>query len=237
MTALASIGHNRAPTAIDMAAEAVRDLASFANDNPALASMEDKPAFDAMVKRGKEAAKELETERTARVKPLNEEVKEINGAYKAAATPLEAAIAAVERPVKAFLIAEEARRKREAEESRQRVLEAERIAREAEAKERAALEDAAAGVAETNVVEATIQADQSFDDFQRASRFAARAERDSKVKGLRTVEVLTITDHVAAVLAMTDDTDLSEAIKTAARRYRKTWGDLPPGITSTQERV
>jgi uncharacterized protein with ATP-grasp and redox domains len=233
----AVIGANAPPTAIDLAAEAARDLAAFANDNPALASMEAKAAFDAMIKRGKEAAKDLEAERTAKVKPLNEEVKAINGAYKAAATPLDAAIAAVERPVKAFLLAEEDRRRREAEDARRRAAEIERQAREAEARERAAIEEAAAGVADANVVDLTIQADQTFDEFQRASRFAARAERDAKVKGLRTLEVLTITDHAAAALAMTDDADLSEAIKTAARRYRKTWGDLPPGITPSQERV
>lgn len=233
----AVIGGNEPPSAIDLAAEATRDLAAFANENPALASLDAKSAFDAMVKRGKEAARELEADRTAKVKPLNDEVKAINGAYKAVATPLDAAIAAVERPVKAFLIAEEDRRRREAEDARRRAAEIERQAREAEAKERAAIEEAAAGVADANVVDLTIQADQTFDEFQRASRFAARAERDSKVKGLRTVEVLTITDYAAAVLAMTDDTDLTEAIKTAARRYRKTWGDLPPGVTATQERV
>jgi hypothetical protein len=224
-------------TAIELAAEAVADLAAWANDNPTVSNAEQAKAAELQVKRGTEALRVLEAERDGKVSPLNEKVKLINGAYKAAKAPLDIAVETIDGPRKAWLRAEEDRRIKAAEAARAAKAEAERIAREAEARERAAIEDAAAGVAEANVVDMTVHADQSFNDFERASRFAARAERDSKVKGLRTTEVLEVKNIAAASAAMADDLDLIEAIKTAARRYRKTWGDLPPGVISHQERV
>jgi molecular chaperone DnaK len=142
--------------------------------------------------------------------------------------------------------AEEDRKAREAEEKRRALAEAERLAREAEAKEREAIENARAGDLDADRVGATIEADAAFSRFETASREAARAERDTKVKvgggfgraaSLRSVEELVIEDAGAAVSAMAGDQDLDDAIRTAARRFRKEWGELPPGITARTVRV
>lgn len=231
-----SISHN-APTAIDLANEAMADLVAYANDNPAVTDHDQSKDAEAMIKRGKEAAKDLEAERKAKVKPLDDARAEIQGTYRPVADRLDTAIDVIEKRRKAFLKAEEDRRIAAAAEAARKAAEAERLAREAEAKERAALAEAQAGVADAGAIEATVAADTAFDEFARASRFAAVAQRDSKVKGLRTTEVLTVTNIAAAVIAMANDQQLIADVLSAGRRHRKVMGDLPVGIIATQERV
>jgi hypothetical protein len=242
----AAIGHNNPPSALARAAQAITDLRSFANDHPGVTDHEQAKAANLQISRGKAALKELDAERRSKVDPLNAEVKTINGEFKAVSEPLEKTVEAIEAPLKTFIRAEEERRRREAEEARRRAEEAERIAREAEAREREAIENAAAGDLDADRVGATLEADAAFSRFEQANRAAARSDRDTKVKvggglgraaSLRTVEELVITDAAAAVTAMTGDVDLASAVITAARRFRKDWGELPPGISSQKVRI
>lgn len=242
----AAIGHNNPPSALASAAQAITDLRSFANDHPMVTDHDGAKAANLQISRGKAALKDLDAERRSRVDPLNAEVKTINGEFKAVADPLEKTVAAIEVALKAFLRAEEERRGREAEEARRTAAEAERIAREAEAREREAIESAAAGDLDADRIGATLEADTAFSRFERATRDAVRTDRDTKVRvggglgraaSLRTVEELVITDVAAAVAAMAGDADLEDAIRTAARRFRKEWGELPPGVSSQKVRM
>ena len=136
---------------------------------------------------------------------------------------------------------------REAAERAARIAaEAEKAAREAEARESEALENAAVGEVGVDVVQVTYEADQAFDDYERKSRFAARAERDAKVKigggfgrtaALREKETLVVEDAVTALAAVGLTDKISEALLSAARDYRKRYDALPPGIGASYERV
>lgn len=246
MNAPAKIGHNAPPSALDTAKDTLADLTRYGDETPVCADHEKASEIKLMIDRGKAAMKEADGERDSKVRPLNEQVKATNAEYKAVSAPLETVVKALESRVRDFLRREEEKRIREAEEARRAAAEAERIAREAEAKEREAIENAAAGDIDAGAVSATLEADVAFAEYEKASRFAVVAERDQKVKvgggfgramSLRTVEELAITDASAAVVAMRGDEELDEAIKTAARRHRKSWGELPPGVIANKVRV
>ena len=79
----------------------------------------------------------------------------------------------------------------------------------------------------------------------RASREAARAERDTRVRigggigrvlTLRTGEVLSVTDWRAAINDIGLTQDIADAILKGARAYRKENGELPAGIARDTER-
>lgn len=245
-TLAAGLGHNNPPSALDRALDAIADLRDFANDHPVVIDHEQAKAANLQVSRGKAELKDLDAERRSKVDPLNAKVKTINADFKAVSEPLETTVEAIDALMKRFLREEEGRRQREAEEARRAAAEAERIAREAEAREREAIENAAAGDLDADRVGTTLEADAAFSRFEEANRVAARAERDTKVRvggglgraaSLRTVEELVITDASAAIAAMAGDIDLEDAIRTAARRFRKEWGELPPGISSQKVRA
>lgn len=242
----ATMGHNNPPSALARAADTITDLHSFAKDHPAIIDHDGAKAANLQISRGKAALKELDAERRSRVDPLNAEVKAINAEVKTVSDPLEKTVTAIEAPLKAFLREEEERRLREAEEARRAAAEAERIAREAEARERESIENAAAGDLDADRIGATLEADAAFSLFEQANRAAARADRDTKVRvggglgraaSLRTGEELVITDAGAAVAAMAGDVDLEDAIRTAARRFRREWRELPPGIIANKVRA
>ena len=82
-------------------------------------------------------------------------------------------------------------------------------------------------------------------EFERQSRFAARAEKDTKVKlgggfgrtaTLREVETLHLENYNRAIKAIGPNDKIREAVLSAAREYRKVHGHLPDGVTATTER-
>lgn len=242
----ATIGHNNPPSALERARDAAAELRGFANDHPVVTDHEQAKAATLQIDRGKAALKELDAERRSKVDPLNAEVKAINAEFKTASEPLEKTVEVITDARRKYLLEEEARREREAAEARRIAAEAERLAREAEAREREAIENAAAGDLDADRIGATLEADAAFSRFEQARRAAARADRDTNVRvggglgraaSLRTGEELVLTDAAAAVTAMAGDIDLEDAIRTAARRFRKEWGELPPGISSQKVRA
>jgi hypothetical protein len=91
----------------------------------------------------------------------------------------------------------------------------------------------------------TKEADEAFSTFERQSRFADRAERDTKVKigggfgasvGLRNSETLQVDDALKAIVIIGITDRIREAILTEARAYRKANGRLPDGISAQTER-
>ena len=252
VTAIATAGHNNPPSPIDFASDTARTLSEWMKDHPVIETEEQARAAKLLCDRAKNSAAEVEAERDRKVRPLNEEVVEINGTYKAIHNTdpkkpgsLDRVHNELKARISAFLRAEEERRQREAEEARRKQEEAERLAREAEEREREALANAAAGELDVDVATVTAEADTKFAGFQQASRFAARAERDTKVKigggfgnamSLRTAETLVLSDWTAALIAIGITEKIETAILSAARDYRKTNGKLPAGVTSVKDR-
>lgn len=142
-----------------------RELETF-RQSPALAkvptSAAEAHAVADIIKNAASAVAELERSRKARVQPLNDQTKAINGLYKMLTEPLEALRATADRLVLAHNQAERARIQREQEEQRRRMEEAAQaeaiaieqagLAADEEAREKALL---AAEVASKQIATAT----------------------------------------------------------------------------------
>jgi hypothetical protein len=243
-TDTAGLGHNNPPGPIDSAKETMDTLSRWLGQHPAIENDTAARAAKAEADRAKAALDDMERERDGLVRPLNTQVAEINGRYKPVRTALERLADELRKRLGAYARALEIERVRQAEAARQAAEEAERLAREAEAREREVFDDAEHGVV-VDLAEAATAADTAFAAFQKADRTAARAERDSHIRitggtgkamGLRDREILTVTDWQAAIteLGLTDN--IRDAILTAARAYRKAFHELPEGITASYER-
>jgi hypothetical protein len=251
--ALVTSGHNNPPGPIEMAGETIKDISDWMKEHPVVETEEDARLAKPLIDRAKAALEELEIERDNKVRPLNTQVATINAQYKALHNTDPKKPALYDRVlnelkgrVAAFLIAEEQRRLAAAEEARKKAVEAGRVAREAEAAEAEALASASVGELDVDVAAVTADADSKFADFERESRFAARADRDTKVKigggfknaaSLRTVETLHLDSYNKALKAIGPHAKIEEAILMAAREFRKANGQLPDGVSATTERV
>lgn len=252
-TATALAGHNNPPDAIDLARPTIAELSKWMEEHPVIedetTARDAKPLLD----RAKVALDEIESERDAKVRPLNTEVAEINANYKALHNTdskkpgtYDRVVSALKARLAAYLKAEEDKRAAAAEAARLVQEAAEKAARDAEVKEQEALTNAAAGELGVDVAAVTEQADAAFATFETASRFAARAQKDTKVKigggfanaaSLRTVETLHLDSYNLALKAIGPHDKIKEAILSAAREYRTEHGHLPEGVRATTERV
>jgi hypothetical protein len=246
-----SIGSNNPPGPIDHAQSVVDDINSWLADHPVIESEDQAREAKPYLDRAKAAFEEVEAERDGKVRPLNERVKSVNDTYKSLHNTdpkkpgrFDRIVIELKARVGAFMLREEEKRRVAAEKARIAQEEAERIAREAEAMEAEALENAKAGEV-VDVADVTKQADEAFSEFERQSRFAARAERDTKVKigggfdrtaSLRNVETLHLESYGKAIKAIGPHDKIRDAILSAARDYRKEHGALPEGVTATFER-
>lgn len=247
-----TIGDNNPPGPIDHAQTVIDDINAWLGDHPVVETEDQAREAKPYLDRAKNALDEIESERDGKVRPLNETVDAINVKYKALHNTekkkpgqFDKIVNELKARVAAFLAAEEARREREAEEARRNQEEAERIAREAERREHEALQNAAAGELDIDVAEVTQAADTAFKEYELQSRFAARAERDTKVKigggfenavSLRSVETLHLDSYGLALKAIGPNDKIRDAILSAARDYRKLHGALPAGVRATTER-
>ncbi len=194
-----------------------------------------------MVDRAKGNLAEMERERDGKVRPLNEQVKEINSTYREPREALETTLSILLKRLDDYRKAEEAKRRAAAEEAQRKLEEAEEAARNAAALAAERISDAACG-AESEVAEASIEAQRKEHELAVASRVAARADRDTKVRigggygrilSTRRTEVLVIEDCVEAIMEIGLTDKLSEAIKSEARAFRDKHGNLPSGVKST----
>lgn len=249
----APIGDNNPPSVIEFAGQSIHAISEWMKENPVIETEDQARDAKPLIDRAKAALDEMEDERDGKVRPLNEQVAEINAKYKALhnADPKKPGVydkifGELKARFAAFLRAEETKRQAAAEAARKAAEEAERIAREAEAREAEALQSAAQGELGVDVAVVTDEADEAFADYQRQSRFAARAERDSKVKigggfgqavSLRTKETLHLDSYNKAITAIGPHEKIKEAILSAAREYRKQHGRLPDGVRAETERV
>lgn len=248
----AVMGGNNPPGPLEMAESIMQVLSDWMKDHPVIQTEEEARAAKPLIDRAKAAMDEIEAERDGKVRPLNDQVAEINAEYKAvhntdAKKPgtFNKVFNELKARIADYLRKEEAKRLAAAAEARRLQEEAEQQAREAEARELAALSDAAVGEIGVDVAAVTKEADAAFETFERQSRFADRAERDTKVKigggfaasvGLRNSEVLQVDDALKAIVVMGTTDRIREAILTEARAYRKANGRLPDGISAATER-
>ncbi len=251
----AVIGGNNPPGCVDTARGVYATLAAFLKETPVIQTPDEAKHGANLIEQARATLGEMDDERKAFVKPLNDEVKNINDQYRKPRESVEAIVDELKHRLTVFAQAEEAKRKAEAEAARNRATEdaariaaekAEQLAREAEAREREAKEDADLGVFGMNTATAIIEADRAFDQFKRADREASRFERETTVRlnggfgravSMRLKETLVIDDLAAAIEAMGLNGKIVDAILSSARLYRKANGKLPAGISAITERT
>jgi hypothetical protein len=248
------IGHNEPPSPIDYAKEVIGELSGWmANEAPVIQTEDQSRHAKLLLDRAKAALEDVERERVAKVKPLNDQVTEINGLYKAAHNTdakkpgtLDRVVLILKQRLQSYLLAEESKRRRIAEEKQAAADAAREAALLAERLEKEAMANAAVGEIGVDVAAVTRTADEAFGAFSKASREAYRADREAdnvKLAGgfgrsvsVRTVEVLIVKDACAAIVNMGLTDGVKDAILTAARAYRAATSDLPDGIEATFER-
>jgi hypothetical protein len=239
------IGGNNPPSQIDFSRETAQALSDWMRDNPVVQTEESARDGKALCDRASLCLNDMRDERDALTRPLNEQLTAIHSRYREPQNTLSRVLTELTARINAFIIREEERRNKIAIEAEAALREAERIAREAEETEQQAIADAKEGVADADVAVLVREADEKFSRFRDASNAALRAKRATKVKigggfrrahSLRGKEVLTVEDAGAAIAAMGLTNAISNAILKEARSFRKTFGELPAGITSTTER-
>ncbi len=238
-------GDNNPPSQIDLIEPVVEELSRFLSETPVIRSHEEAKRAAELIKRGGIAAKELDEERDGNVRPLNSRVKEINAAYKRVSLPLDRLIDLIKGRLTDRARAEEARRQADAAAKMEFLREAEIAALKAAEDERDATENAAFGEVGLDVgviIAATAQAEA---DVERAARALAIAEKDvperistgyGRAIAMRTVETLAIDNHISALIALWPNDKIGDAIRSAARDFRKEHGRLPKGISVILER-
>lgn len=252
---ISGIGHNGGPepTVIERAQECINALGQFLDGVPVITEGPHLVDAKRLVNQARGAAAELEAERVGLTAPLNTKLAGINSEYKALHNTdskkpgvLDKILNELKDRLTAYGNAEEAKRLAEAETAKLAAEQAETAAREAEAAEMQAKQDAVVGCLDTGVAVKTAKAEQAFAAFQQASRFAARAEKQTtfrigvqgtgKALPMRTEKTLVLESYGKAIKAIGPNETIKEAILTAARAYRKQHGQLPDGVSETCER-
>lgn len=242
----ATIGDNKPPTVLDFGRDTIADMAVWLDNNPVVDREEIARDGKLQLDRVKSCIQDIETERRSITDPLNQRVKDVNGKYALVREPLQKVLDQIKSRLDDYIRVEQQKRLKVAEEARKAVAEAERKAREAEKAEQEAIAEANQGIADTGVVEKTQEADKSFAEYEAAQRALARADKETDVKigggfrralSQRTKEVLVLDDWKTAIEEMGVTDKIQEAILSSAREYRKVFGELPDGITRTEEQV
>ena len=251
---MSAVGGNNPPDMTITAGEVANDLSAWMAEHPIVANEAEAREAKVFIDRAKLGLKDLDDERTSKVRPLNEEVKKINDYYKGPKAILESCLGALEAKVRGFLAETEWKRVEAAREAARIAEEAERVARSADAAAQDAVGSVDSGELGVDVKAAVVEAQRTYDEYGKAARAAALAERETKVKigggftralGLREKETLQVTDWYSAIVSMYgEDTggpniseNLREAIIKDARGYRKLYDKLPDGISSQKERI
>lgn len=241
---MSEIGHNNPPEVIDLASGVISSISEFMSEWPVVEDEEDARRMKLQVDRAKACIKDLEAERDTKVRPLNEQVSDINGKYRQPRRLLGSLLDEMLARIEDFVFAERERREKIAAEAEAKAREAERLALEAERIEREKLDDASKGEVGVNVAEVIADADQAFEEYEKAERQAILAKREMHVKvgggfsraiGLRSKETLHVEQPFVAIMMLGITPDIREAILKAARAWRKVHGTLPDGVVSTTE--
>lgn len=240
MQKTANLGDNKPPSQIEFATSSATELGEWLKDNPVVQDEEVARLGKLQLDRMYLCIKDVEDERRGRKRPLRDEIQAIDDEYRPIVTLCEKLYDELKGRLGAWIRQEQERKQKEAAEARRQAEESEQRARIAEAREQAAKEEAQAGV-EVDLVAATREADQAFEEFKRDERAVARADAATNVKvaggwgraisakSLTTRELVVI-DPAAALARLGWSERLIEALKSDARDYRRRHGEWPNGV-------
>ncbi len=209
----AVIGNNNPPDPIDLALQPYADIIEEAAnwlDGAEVENEQQLSETDKILRELKAARKAVDTARDEFTKPLHEAWKAEVARWKPTQDDLDRQVkclVAAQSPYKAKLLAEKEAAQRKAQEEAAAKAEAARKAHEA---------------ANASSLEEQRKADELMREAEQAERRAAAAAKDT-VKGMRTVQVHTITDHKAALywIAANDKPAMTEFIEEYVRRNFK----------------
>jgi len=247
-------GHNNPPTMIQVCDSVAEDISGWLAEHPIIQGEDEAKEAKLHLDRGKLSLKDMEDERDKAVRPLNEQVKAINEAYRPTKIIIGKIIEEVGKRIESFIQTEERKRIAAAQEAARLAAEAEARAREAERNACEAIDSANVGELGVDIKSATVASDAAIREAERAARAAQIAAKESRVKvsggfsratSLRKVKryligIMGEEDHMkAAIKALTAvglTKDISEAITKAAKDYHEEYGEIPPGIIVYEER-
>lgn len=233
------VGHNNPPSMIDMTGDTARDISDFMSENPVLTGDTARYAKE-YLDRGKLCLKDLEDERDGKVRPFNEQVKEINETYRSPRDVVSGVLQELSRRLTFFVKEEERKRIEAADEAARIAEEAKQKALEAERLEQDAFRSSDTGELGVDVAAHVAAASSAFREFEKADRAAAIAEKETKVKiaggfsravSLRKKETLSVIDPIAAINEIGLTADIAEALIKSARAFKKLRGRFPEGIS------
>jgi len=234
---------NNPPEVLELSRDVAKSISEWMAENPNVP--DEKIAREAKIQidRAKMCVKDMEAERDAKVRPLNDKVASINADYRKPRNLLNDLLSEMLARVQDFVRKEEHRRAKIAEEAARKAREAEEAALEAERLEKERIDDAAKGEVGVDIASVIEQADDAFEEYQKAEREAIMAQRDaSRVRigggfaralSMREKEILDVVDAIAALTEMGATENIKQAILTSARAFRKLHNRLPNGISAT----
>ena len=241
------IGANHPPTPIDEARVEYARVSEFLKNNPVITGEDTAADASEVLRLAKLTIKSLETAEGNEADPLYAEWKAVKAKWKPSIEGMKKVATELSARLGAFMAAEEAKRKAEADRIRREAEEAERAAREAERLEAEARENASLGEIGVDVGASIAEADAAFEAFQQKAHEAKAAERDATVRFksrfadkatvLRTKKSLVLADPAKALDAIGITDAIRAAILTEARVFRKDYGRLPDGVAEVEERV
>ncbi len=136
MADLASVGHNNPPSQIESLTETCNAVGDWLKTNPVVQTEEEARAAKPHVDRLRLGLQDMKAEEKSRTKPLLDQVTSIRAEYDAVETLTEKLLNEAKNRISAWVKEEEERRRKFAEEARQKTEELEFLAREAEERER-----------------------------------------------------------------------------------------------------
>src|SRR3954465_3621453 len=138
-------GHNHPPQILELCRDIIQSISDFMAENPIVPDHACAKAVKIQIDRAKLGIKDLEEERDAKVRPLNDAVAAINQSYRKPKQMLLDLAGEMTNRLQAYVMIEEERRRVIAEEATRKAMELEAIAREAERLEKERLDDIAHG--------------------------------------------------------------------------------------------
>lgn len=243
---MGDIGHNRPPDMTVTVREIATDLSNWMKDHPVIQGEDEAREAKVLIDRSSLGLKDMNDERDGRVRPLNEQVKEINGYYRGPRELLERVADELKGRIDRYLQEEERKRTEAAEKARQDAERAEQAARDAERFEGEQIAAAEYGTLDVDVGGAIEAADRAFAAYKKAEHQAQIAERDTNVRigggfrralSLKSRTIIIVDDPIAAIKEIgLGNEEITEAITKAARAYKKIMGRYPAGIRVEEEK-
>lgn len=224
---------------LEIAAEQTEILAKWLADHPVIQSEEEAREAKIVYDRAYNAAVDLEAAKERETKPLHTAWQVKLAYYRGPVANLGGAVKVLYGRMQAYLRKVEVMRVAVAEAARRTAFIKEVEARQAEAVEREAKENASQGEVGVDVVAATAQADTAFGDFKQAVHAADRAMQATEVRvsggigraiGIRREKTLILDDGAKALAALGVTEDIRAAILKSARAYKKLNNKWPDGV-------